>query len=152
VMPLKFRVNGVEYSLEVEPHERLCDVLRNRLGLMSVKTGCGVGDCGLCTVLVNGKPVTSCLVLAYRASGSEITTVEALGTEKNLHPLQKAFIDVGAVQCGYCIPAALLVLKHLHDTNPYARREEVRHALRSVLCRCGSYLRFEEAFEQVRGK
>jgi len=151
-MQMRFRVNGVDYSLEVEPNERLCDVLRNRLGLMSVKTGCGVGDCGLCTVLLDGKPAPSCLVLAYRASDKEITTVEALGTEKNLHPLQKAFIDVGAVQCGYCIPAALLVLKHIHDTNPAARREDVRRALRGILCRCGSYLRFEEAFELVRGK
>lgn len=148
-MKAEFMVNDVKYVVEVEPNERLSDVLRRKLGFVSVKEGCGVGDCGLCIVLLDGKPVNSCLVLAYQASGHRITTVESMGDGSRLHPLQQAFIDVGAVQCGFCIPAALLVLKHLHDTKPDADREEVRHALRSVLCRCGSYLRFEEAFKQV---
>ncbi|MDW8083828.1 MAG: (2Fe-2S)-binding protein [Candidatus Caldarchaeum sp.] len=149
-MKVDFEVNGVRYSVDVEPNERLSDVLRNKLRLVSVKQGCGTGDCGLCIVLVDGKPVNSCLVLAYRVDGLKITTVEALGDGGKLHPLQQAFIDVGAVQCGFCIPAALLVLKHLYDEKPTATKQEVRHALRTVLCRCGSYIRFEEAWERVR--
>ncbi|MEM4189809.1 MAG: (2Fe-2S)-binding protein [Candidatus Caldarchaeum sp.] len=149
-MRVELKVNGVDYSLDVEPNARLSHVLRTKLGLMSVKEGCGVGDCGLCIVLMDDKPVNSCLVLAYRAHGHEIKTVESLAFAGKLHPLQRAFIDVGAVQCGFCIPAALLVLKNLLDTNPSASADEVRHALRGVLCRCGSYLRFLEAFDAVR--
>ncbi len=149
-MRAELEVNDVKYVVDVEPHERLSDVLRGKLGFVSVKEGCGVGDCGLCIVLLDGKPVNSCLVLAYQASGHKIKTVESMGDGSRLHPLQQAFIDLGAVQCGFCIPAALLVLKHLYDTNPDADSEEIRHTLRSVLCRCGSYLRFEEAFKQVR--
>ncbi len=149
-MLVRIKVNGVDYSLDVDVNERLSDVLRNRLGLMGVKEGCGVGDCGLCIVLLDNRPVNSCLVLAYQATGHEVTTVESLADAEKLHPLQKAFIDVGAVQCGFCIPTALLVLKNLMDKNPSASKVEVRHALRSVLCRCGSYLRFVEAFEAVR--
>ncbi|MEM4288294.1 MAG: (2Fe-2S)-binding protein [Candidatus Caldarchaeum sp.] len=149
-LQVRFKVNGVNYSLDVAPNERLSDVLRVRLGFMGVKEGCGVGDCGLCIVLMDSKPVNSCLVLAYQADGHKIETVESLGGDGKLHPLQKAFVDVGAVQCGFCIPAVLLVLKNLLDTNPTASQDEVRHALRSVLCRCGSYLRFLEAFETVR--
>ncbi|MEM4302426.1 MAG: (2Fe-2S)-binding protein [Candidatus Caldarchaeum sp.] len=151
-MRVGLKVNGVNYSLDVEANERLSDVLRTRLGFMGVKEGCGVGDCGLCVVLMDDKPINSCLVLAYQADGREIQTVESLSVAGKLHPLQKAFIDVGAVQCGFCIPAALMVLKHLLDTNPSASSEEVRHALRNVLCRCGSYLRFLEAFEAVRNR
>jgi len=146
---VSLRVNGVDYRLEVEPNERLVDVLRGRLGLMGVKEGCGVGDCGLCIVLLDGRPVNSCLILAYQAEGHEVKTVESLGTPENLHPLQKAFVEA-AVQCGFCIPATLLVMESLLKNNPKASREDLRHALRSVLCRCGSYLRFEEAFEMVR--
>ncbi len=151
-MLVKIKVNGVDYSLDVDVNERLIDVLRNRLGLMSVKEGCGVGDCGLCMVLLDDRPVNSCLVLAYQAANHEVTTVESLADGEELHPLQKAFIDVGAVQCGFCIPAVLIVLKNLMDKNPSASKDEVRHALRSVLCRCGSYLRFIEGFERARGR
>ncbi|MEM4573344.1 MAG: (2Fe-2S)-binding protein [Candidatus Caldarchaeum sp.] len=149
-MKVELVVNGERYSVDVEPNERLSDVLRSKLGYVSVKQGCGVGDCGLCIVLLDGKPVNSCLVLAYQAHGQSITTVEGIGDGGKLHPLQQAFIDTGAVQCGFCIPAALLVLKHLYEMNPGASRHEVRHALRSVLCRCGSYIRFEQAFEKVK--
>jgi len=101
-------------------------------------------------VLLDGRPVNSCLILAYQAEGHEVKTVESLGTPGNLHPLQKAFVEAAAVQCGFCIPATLLVMESLLKNNPKASREDLRHALRSVLCRCGSYLRFEEAFEIVR--
>ncbi|MEM1943551.1 MAG: (2Fe-2S)-binding protein [Candidatus Caldarchaeum sp.] len=151
-MKIKTNVNGVDYTVDVESNERLTDLLRKRLGLMGVKEGCGVGDCGLCVVLVDGRPVNSCLMLAYQAEGRTITTVEGLAADGKLHPLQQAFVDVGAVQCGFCIPSTLLVLKYLMDTKPSASVEEVRHALRSVLCRCGSYLRFVEAFERARNR
>lgn len=149
-MKIDLYVNGERYVVDVEANERLSDVLRSKLGFMSVKQGCGVGDCGLCIVLLDGNPVNSCLVLAYQAAGQKITTVEALGEDGKPHPLQQAFIETGAVQCGFCIPAVLLVLKHLHDKKPNASREDIRYALRSVLCRCGSYIRFEEAFTKVK--
>lgn len=139
------RVNGRFYETVVSDNERLMDVLRNHLAFKSVKEGCGVGDCGLCIVLMNGRPVNSCLILAAKLNGDEIVTVEGLGSEANLHPLQKAFIDVGASQCGYCIPAALLISHHLLAKTPNPTSVEIRRSMRSVLCRCGSYLRFEEA-------
>ena len=146
---ISLRVNGRLYNIEVRDNDRLLEVLRDVLGFKSVKMGCGVGDCGLCIVLMDGRPVNSCLVLAARSDGSEILTVEGLGGEKELHPLQQAFIDVGASQCGYCIPAALLVSYSLQVGKRNPSSEEVRRALRSVLCRCGSYLRFEEALKVV---
>jgi carbon-monoxide dehydrogenase small subunit len=141
------KVNGRSYNISVRDNDRLLDVLRDTLGFKSIKEGCGVGDCGLCIVLMDGRPVNSCIVLAARSDGSEILTVEGLGDEKNLHPLQKAFIDVGASQCGFCIPAALLVSYSLQRGSRRVSSEEVRRSLRSILCRCGSYLRFEEALK-----
>lgn len=140
-----FTVNGRERFVDLRGNERLIDVLRDSLGLKSVKEGCGAGDCGLCLVLVDGKPTHSCLMMAAQARGRTVTTVEALGDERNLHPIQKAFVEAAAVQCGYCIPAAILAAKALLDSNPRPSKAEIRRALSSVLCRCGSYLRFEEA-------
>ena len=150
MLSISLKVNGREYNVDVEGNERLVDVLRNKLGFKSVKEGCGEGDCGLCIVLLDGKPVHSCMVMAFQARGREVTTVEALGDEDNLHPLQRAFIDVGAVQCGYCIPAAILVCKYAIESGLASSREEVRRLLRSVLCRCGSYIRFEEAVKKAQ--
>jgi carbon-monoxide dehydrogenase small subunit len=145
------RVNGAQHKVALHGNERMVDVLRDILGFKSVKEACGSGACGLCTVLVDGKPVHSCLMMAFQGRGKAIMTGEGLGDERHLHPLQQAFIDAGAVQCGYCIPAALLTAKGLLDAQPDPPREEIRRALRSVLCRCGSYLRFEEAILSVAG-
>ncbi|MCX8203176.1 MAG: (2Fe-2S)-binding protein [Nitrososphaeria archaeon] len=147
-MNVSLRVNGRTYQLDVRENERLVDVLRYRLGLMGVKEGCGEGDCGVCVVLMDGVPVHSCLVLAYRADGKEVTTVEGIGSAESLHPVQRAFVDAGAVQCGYCIPAAVLVAKWLHDGR-VSSKEKVRWAFRGIMCRCGSYVRFEEAVRLV---
>ncbi len=148
---IRLTVNGGRYEVEVRDNERLVDVLRNKLGFKSVKEGCGVGDCGLCIVLVNGRPVNSCLALASRLDGEEILTIEGLGSAEHLHPLQRSYIEVGASQCGYCIPAALLVTHSLLSRESRPSVDEVRRVLRSVLCRCGSYLRFEEAVKVVSG-
>ncbi|MDJ0270840.1 MAG: (2Fe-2S)-binding protein [Aigarchaeota archaeon] len=152
LLKIRLTVNGREYEVGLGGSELLIDVLRDRLGLKSVKEGCGEGDCGLCLVIADGVPIHSCLVMAFQADGKKITTVEGLGDGENLHPIQRAFIDVGAVQCGYCIPAAILAAKHLIDTTKNPSREEIRRALRSVLCRCGSYIRFEQAILKVVGK
>jgi aerobic-type carbon monoxide dehydrogenase small subunit (CoxS/CutS family) len=151
VKQIRLNVNGSSYEVEVNDNERLVDVLRDKLGFKGVKEGCGVGDCGLCIVLVNGRPVNSCLVLAARLDGEDILTVEGLGSAENLHPLQRSYIEVGASQCGYCIPAALLVTHSLLSKNKRPSADEMRRHMRSVLCRCGSYLRFEEAVKVVVG-
>lgn len=144
-LTISFVLNGEPRSLELNGNERLIDVLRDSLNVRSVKEGCGVGDCGLCLVLVEGRPVHSCLALAARLEGRNVTTVEALGDENHLSAIQKAFVETGAVQCGYCIPAQILAAKNLLDSNPRPSNPEIRKALSPVLCRCGSYLRFEEA-------
>jgi aerobic carbon-monoxide dehydrogenase small subunit len=150
-LKISFTANGRQYSLDLRGNERLIDVLRDSLDLKSVKEGCGAGDCGLCLVLVDGKPIHSCLMMASRVRGKTVTTVEALGDERNLHPIQKAFVENGAVQCGYCIPAQILAAKSLLDTNPHPSRAEIRKALKPVLCRCGSYLRFVESVIAASG-
>ncbi len=142
-MMVSLKVNGKPYSLDVAENETLSEVLRYRLGFMSVKEGCGEGDCGLCIVLLNGRPVHSCLVPAWRAEGAEVITVEGIGTESSLHPVQKAFVDEGAVQCGFCIPAAVLIGKWALDNGLAVDRERIRWAYRGLLCRCGSYIIFE---------
>lgn len=148
-MRIKLQVNGVKHEVELEGHERLIDLLREKLGIKSVKDGCGTGECGMCAVLVNGVPMLSCLMLAIQARGKKIITVEGLEENGKLHPLQEAFIKTGAVQCGYCIPGAIIVAKGLIDRRRRPSREEIRRELRSVLCRCGSYLMFEEAIQMV---
>jgi aerobic carbon-monoxide dehydrogenase small subunit len=144
-LAVSFTVNGKQQSLDLKGNERLIDVLRDSLGIRSVKEGCGAGDCGLCLVLVDGKPIHSCLMMAAKVRGKSVITVEGMGDETHLHPIQKAFVENGAVQCGYCIPAQILVAKSLLDTNPHPSRAEIRKALKPVLCRCASYLRFEES-------
>lgn len=133
-------VNGKDYVLEVKPHWTLLDVIREQIGLTGTKYGCGTGECGACTVLMDGKPVTSCLVLAARAEGKEILTIEGLGKDK-LHPIQEAFIKEGAIQCGYCTPGMVLTAKALLDNNPNPTEAEVRHAIDGNLCRCTGYVK-----------
>ena len=136
---LKFTVNGRDHALVVESHERLLDVLRDRLGLKGTKEGCSTGDCGICGVIMDGKLVNSCLVLAIQARNKKITTIEAIGTAQNLHPLQREFIKFNAAQCGFCIPAMILASKNLLDHNPSPTDEEIKEAIRGILCRCTGY-------------
>jgi carbon-monoxide dehydrogenase small subunit len=136
---LKFTVNGKEHALVVESQERLLDVLRDRLGLKGTKEGCGTGDCGICAVLMDGKIVNSCLIFAIQARNKKIMTIEAIGTAEKLHPLQRAFIHWNACQCGFCIPAMILASKNLLDHNPSPSDEEIKEAIRGILCRCTGY-------------
>jgi len=142
---LKFSVNGKDHALVVESHERLLDVLRDRLGLKGTKEGCSTGDCGICAVLMDGKLVNSCLIFAIQARNKKIQTVEALGTADNLHPVQRAFMKWNASQCGFCIPAMLLAAKDLLDHNPSPTDDEIREATSGILCRCTGYLKIVEA-------
>ncbi len=142
---LEFRVNGHTYQVAAHPSERLLDVLRDRLSLTGTKEGCGTGQCGACTVLVEGRAVNSCLVLAADAAGKEITTIEGLAPPGKLHPLQQAFLDHGAVQCGFCTPGMVLSAKALLDEDPNPGEEEIRRALAGNLCRCTGYRKIFEA-------
>jgi carbon-monoxide dehydrogenase small subunit len=138
-------VNGQECEVTVSPWETLCYVLRNKLGFTDVKNGCNEGECGSCAVLVNGKAVNSCLMLAAQAEGKKIITARGLATDGKLHPLQEKFIEYGAVQCGYCTPGMLLVAKALLDRNPNPTEEEVRTAISGNICRCTGYQQIVEA-------
>jgi len=142
-------VNGQDYPVQVEPDELLVDVLRDRLGLTGTKKGCGTGDCGACTVLMDGQPVTSCLVLAVAAEGKSIRTVEGLSDGEKLSDLQQAFIEHGAVQCGYCTPGMLMVATKLLEDNPQPSEDEVRTAIAGNLCRCTGYVKIVEAIMSV---
>ena len=137
--PIELSINDEPYQFQVEPQTTLLELLREELRLTGTKEGCGMGDCGVCTVLVDGKPVNSCLMLATDAYGRRITTIEGLSKGGKLHPLQKGFIEEGAVQCGFCSPAMILSAKALLDENPHPAEEEIKKALSGVLCRCGSY-------------
>ena len=136
---LHFTVNNQPVDLMIEPHLTLMEVLRESLALTGTKEGCGTGDCGACTVLLNGAPVSSCLMLAVEAEGMEITTVEGLATDDELHPMQKAFIDQGGVQCGFCTPGILMSSVALLARNPKPSEEDIREALSGNLCRCTGY-------------
>ena len=142
---LQLRVNGEDYEVFAEPYKFLSEVLREELNLTGVKEGCQTGECGTCTVLINGEAVRSCLTLAIQAKGKEITTIEWLAKDGQLHPLQQAFIDNFAVQCGYCTPGMILTAKALLDKNPDPTEEEVREGLSGNLCRCTGYVQIVEA-------
>jgi carbon-monoxide dehydrogenase small subunit len=142
-----FVVNGQRVSLEVRQDERLVDVLRNQLGLKGTKTGCREGECGTCSVILNGKIVPSCLVPVMKAEGGTIITVEGLEQEGELHPLQRSFIEKGAVQCGFCTSGMLLAAKNLLDHNPEPTEEEIRRAISGVFCRCTGYRKIVQAIQ-----
>ena len=146
---IHLNVNGTMHEIAVEPFWTLTDVLREKLGLIGTKKGCGTGNCGACTVLLEGKPVSSCLMLAIDAKDKEITTIEGLSQKGTLHPLQESFIEHGAVQCGYCTPGAILAAKALLDVNPRPTEEEVREAMVGNLCRCTGYSRIVQAVMAV---
>lgn len=148
-MPVTLKVNGESYDLMIAPYRTLLDVLREEIQLTGTKKGCDVGDCGACTVLLNGKPVNSCLVLAATAQDAEIMTIEGLAQKGKLHPLQEAFVKEGAVQCGFCTPGILISLKALLDKNPTPTMEEVKTAMAGNLCRCTGYSKMFKAVESV---
>jgi len=140
-------VNGEPIRVAFAPHKTLLEVLREDLGLTGTKHGCELGECGTCTVLLDDTPVLSCLVLAQACDGRRVRTVEGMATAEGLHPLQEAFADLGAAQCGYCTPGFLLTAEALLDSNPSPTRAEIKDALAGNLCRCTGYLRIYEAVE-----
>ncbi|MGD0075294.1 MAG: (2Fe-2S)-binding protein [Candidatus Binataceae bacterium] len=146
---LSFSVNGQPVETLVEPTISLLDVLRDKLDITSPKRGCESGDCGGCTVLVDGKAVTSCLTVAMTVEGAEVTTVEGLAHDGQLHPLQKEFYERGAAQCGFCTSGMLMAAKGLLDRNPTPTREEIVVGMSGNLCRCGGYVQVMEAIEAV---
>jgi aerobic-type carbon monoxide dehydrogenase small subunit (CoxS/CutS family) len=155
VIKLNFTLNGVPICVEVDPRERLIDLLRNRLGLTGTKEGCGEGECGACTILVNAKPFNSCLMVAVQVQGQEVLTIEGIGSRQKPHPVQRAFVEVGAVQCGYCTPGMILAAVALLQANPRPNRKEIRQAMSGNLCRCTGYeniiLAVEQAAREVSG-
>ena len=146
---INLNVNGTEYELAVAPNRTLTQALRDDLGLFGTKEGCGVGDCGACTVIMDGKPVNSCLILAVQADGSEITTIEGVAGAEGLHPVQQAFVELGAIQCGFCTPGMILSAKSLLDARPEPTEREIREALSGNLCRCTGYQKIVEAVQEA---
>jgi carbon-monoxide dehydrogenase small subunit len=149
---INLKINGEPYEVSVKPNMTLLDFLRDEIGLTGTKKGCDTGQCGACTVLLDGKPINSCLVLAADANGKEVLTVEGLGRNGKLHPLQETFIQEGAVQCGYCTSGMLLSAKALLDENPAPGEEEVKKAIAGNLCRCTGYVRIVKAVLMAVGK
>ena len=145
-------VNGERFELLLPVHKTLLEVLREDMQLTGTKHGCELGECGTCTVLVDGKPELSCLVLPIQVEGRKITTVEGLASGAELHPLQRAFAELGAAQCGYCTPGILLASKSLLDSNARPTRDEIREALAGNLCRCTGYVKILEAVELAAGR
>jgi carbon-monoxide dehydrogenase small subunit len=151
-MNVTLKVNGRSYPLSVRPNEILLNVLRDRLGLTGTKYGCGIGECGACTVLLDGRAILSCQTLAFTVDGRAITTIEGLERDGRLHPVQQAFIDEGAVQCGYCTPGMVLSAKALLDRIPDPSYEDIKQAIRGNLCRCTGYTNIVRAIKSAAGK
>ena len=153
---IRLKVNGAWREVETRPDRLLLDLLREELGLTGTKKGCAEGACGACTVIMNGRPVLSCLIPALKANGAEMITIEGLAEEGRLHPLQQAFLEEGAVQCGYCTPGMLLSAKALLDENPEPSIEDVKRAISGNLCRCTGYTKIVRAVraaaEAMRGR
>lgn len=149
---IETKINGISYRLEVEPHWTLLELLRDVLRLTGAKDGCGMGECGSCTVMMDGKTIYSCLTLAVRADGKEVLTIEGLARGEELDPVQKAFIEHGAFQCGYCTPGMILSGKALLDENPNPSEEEIRRGISGNLCRCTGYNMIVEAIQSASEK
>jgi carbon-monoxide dehydrogenase small subunit len=146
---IRMTLNGEEVDVSFAPYKTLLEVLREDLGHTGTKHGCELGECGACVVLLDGKPVVSCLILALECDGRSILTVEGLARDGSLHPLQEAFADLGAAQCGYCTPGILVTAKALLDENTHPSRDQIRDALSGNLCRCTGYLQIFEAVEEA---
>ena len=149
---VRFIVNGQEYDLLTKPWATLLEVLREELCLTGTKEGCGVGECGACTVLMDGEPVNACLVLAMEANGKQITTIEGLAGENALHPIQQAFLECGGLQCGFCTPGMILSSKALLDGNANPSEKEIRKALEGNFCRCTGYTKIIESVKTAARK
>lgn len=145
---LTLKVNGNTYEVVVEPRDTLLEVVR-QLGFKGAKEACGIGECGTCTVLLDGVPVLGCLTLALEAQGKEITTVEGLSEGQVMHPVQQAFVDHGAIQCGFCTPGMIMAAKALLDNNPDPSSEEIDTAIGGHLCRCTGYIKIREAVKSA---
>jgi carbon-monoxide dehydrogenase small subunit len=150
---IRFRLNGDSVQVDVEPHLTLLQLLREKLELMGTKEGCGMGECGACTVLLDGKPVNSCIFPAMEVERRSVTTIEGLtDPQGNLHPIQRAFIDYGAIQCGFCTPGMVLSAKAFLDENPKPTEEEIRNGIAGNLCRCTGYIQIVQAIKAVSGQ
>jgi carbon-monoxide dehydrogenase small subunit len=146
---IQITLNGKKTDLEVPSHRLLLDLLRDEIGLTGTKEGCGTGDCGACTVLLNGKPVNSCLIFSGELDGADIVTIEGLKIGPELHPVQRAFVQEGGVQCGYCTSGMLMMSKALLDENPDPSDEDIRFALSGNLCRCTGYAKIVKAVQDA---
>ena len=150
---IQLNVNGLAYKKEVEPRRTLLELIREDLELTGTKEGCGLGECGTCTVLLDGKPIKSCITLAVQANGREVTTIEGMeGADGTLHPIQQAFIDHGAIQCGFCTPGMVLSAKALLDEKPNPTEMDVKQAIAGNLCRCTGYQKIVEPILAAAGK
>jgi len=150
---LSFTLNGEPVEVEIEPHLTLLQVLRDKLELTGTKEGCGMGECGACTVLLDGKTVNSCIFPAMEVNGKSVTTIEGLtDVQGNLHPIQKAFVEYGAIQCGFCTPGMVLSAKAILDENPKPTEEEIRSGIAGNLCRCTGYLQIVQAIKAASGQ
>ena len=148
-MKLKLTVNGTLREIEITPMKTLLQVIREDLGLTGTKSGCEKGECGACTVLLDGKAVNACLTLTLQANGQEVTTLKGIGTPHKPHPLQESFVKHGAIQCGFCTAGVIVAAKALLDENPHPTREEIREGISGNLCRCTGYQKIVEAIEAV---
>ena len=148
---IKLIVNGKDHIVKVNGQMRLIDLLRDELGLIGTKEGCGEGECGACTVIIDGKTVNSCLVMAIQANNSTITTIEGIEKEGEVHPVQRAYMEEGSVQCGFCIPGMIMSTKSLLDRNPNPSRQEIREEISGNLCRCTGYNKAINAAEKAIG-
>lgn len=151
VRTFSLKVNGLEHHVTVPPMSRLLDVLRHELGLNGTKEGCGEGECGSCSVLMNGELVNSCLVPVAQAAGASLVTIEGLGDRTRTHPVQRAFFECGGAQCGICTPGMILATVNLLGNCPHPSREEIKEGLNGNLCRCTGYMRIFEAVERAAG-
>ena len=144
---MTFNVNGEEYSVHVDIRRTLLEVLRETLGLTGTKEMCNKGDCGGCTVIIDGKPVLACLTLAVETQGKKIVTIEGVADGSTLHPIQKAFVETGAIQCGYCTPGFIMSAKALLDKNPHPTEDEIKEGIANNVCRCTGYVQIVEAIQ-----